>query len=63
MPIPFKPTQLTADQLFQPLATDQRTMAIRQWAAPLRPGKPQLPPDAGLFGPDLDQLDWIDEQS
>jgi hypothetical protein len=63
MPMPSKPTQLTADTLFRPLGADQRTMAERAWQAGLQPNKPQLPADVGLFGPDLDQLDWIDEQS
>ena len=39
------------------LATDERTIAERQWAAPIRAAKPQQPCDHGMFGDEKDQLD------
>lgn len=55
-----KPTQMTAEGLLQPLGADQRTMAERAWAAPVRASKPQLPCDVGLFGDDHLQMDLVE---
>jgi len=44
----------------KPLAQDQRTLAERQWNAGLKPTKPQLPADVGLFGDDHLQLDLVE---
>ena len=42
------------------LAVDQRTVAERKWLAGLKPAKPQLPADVGLFSDDADQLDLVE---
>ena len=42
------------------LATDQTTVAERQWRAPLKPARPQLPCDSGLFSDDHLQLDLVE---
>ena len=39
------------------LARDERTIAERKWAAPIRASKPQQPCDHGMFGDEKDQLD------
>ena len=55
-----KPTQLTADALFRPLALDQRVVAESEWQAGLRPTTAQLPCDHGLFGDGHLQLDLVE---
>ena len=40
-----------------PRATDERTIAERKWAAPIRASKPQQPCDHGIFGDEKDQLE------
>ena len=42
------------------LATDQRTVAERQWAKPKLAPKPQQPCDVGLFSDDANQLDLVE---
>lgn len=42
------------------LATDQRVVAERQWRAGLKPRKPQLPADHGLFSDEASQLDLVE---
>ncbi len=44
-------------ELMNPLATDQKTIAERQWRAGLKPSTPQQPLDTGLFGDDARQID------
>ncbi len=41
-------------------ATDEKTVAERKWQAGLKPAKPQLPPDVGLFSDDHLQLDLVE---
>ena len=41
--------------LLNPRATDERTIAERQWSAPIRAAKPQLACDHGMFGDEKDQ--------
>jgi hypothetical protein len=41
-------------------AIDQKTVAERQWSGGMRPSKPQLPPDHGLFSDDHLQLDLVE---
>lgn len=36
---------------------DARTIAERQWNAPIRASKPQQPCDHGMFGDEKDQLE------
>lgn len=40
-------------------ATDQRVVAERQWRAPTKARKAQLPCDHGLFSDEADQLDLV----
>ena len=42
------------------LATDQRTVAERQWRKPKLAPKPQQPCDVGLFSDDANQLDLVE---
>jgi hypothetical protein len=42
------------------LATDQRTVAERQWQKPTLAPKPQQPCDIGLFSDDANQLDLVE---
>jgi hypothetical protein len=44
----------------RPRAVDEKTVAERQWQAGLKPRKPQLPPDEGLFGDSHLQLDLVE---
>jgi hypothetical protein len=48
-------TQRSLD-IVNALATDQRTVAERQWQERTRPPTPQQPCDVGLFGDDHKQL-------
>ena len=43
-----------------PLATDQRTLAEREWRKPKLAPKPQQPCDHGLFGDGHLQLDLVE---
>lgn len=42
------------------LATDEKTVTERKWRAGLKPRKPQLPADHGLFSDERDQLDLVE---
>ncbi len=42
------------------LATDQKTVAERQWQKPLMAPKPQQPCDHGLFSDEALQLDLVE---
>ncbi len=42
------------------LATDQKTVAERKWRAGMKPAKPQLPADHGLFSDEHLQLDLVE---
>ena len=44
-----------------PIAKDERTVAERKWQAGLKPAKPQLPADVGLFSDESDQLEMTVE--
>ena len=46
--------------LLNRLATDQRTVAERQWRKPKLAPKPQQPCDVGLFSDDANQLDLVE---
>jgi hypothetical protein len=41
-------------------ATDEKTVAERKWQAGLKPRKPQLPADHGLFSDEANQLDLVE---
>ena len=41
-------------------STDEKTVAERKWQSGLRPTKPQLPPDHGMFGDEHLQMDLIE---
>ena len=43
-----------------PRSIDEKTVAERKWLAPIKPAKPQLPPDIGLFSDDHLQLDLVE---
>jgi hypothetical protein len=43
-----------------PRASDEKTVAERKWQAGLKPAKPQLPADIGLFSDDHLQLDLVE---
>lgn len=43
-----------------PIATDQKTVAERQWLKPALAPKPQKPCDHGLFSDDAKQIDLLD---
>jgi hypothetical protein len=43
-----------------PRAHDEKTVAERKWQAGLKPRKPQLPADHGLFSDDHLQLDLVE---
>lgn len=43
-----------------PLATDQKTVAERQWQKPKLARKPQQPCDHGLFSDEAMQLDLVE---
>lgn len=45
----------------KPRSVDEKTVAERKWRAGLRPSKPQLPADVGLFSDDADQLEMTVE--
>ena len=51
-----KNRQNLADCL-NPRAIDERTIAERKWAVPIRASKPQQPCDHSMFGDEKDQLD------
>ncbi|HWX30134.1 MAG TPA: hypothetical protein VNZ53_22190 [Steroidobacteraceae bacterium] len=40
-----------------PRASDEKTVAERKWQAGLKPAKPQLPMDVGMFGDSMNQLE------
>lgn len=42
------------------IAIDQKTVAERKWQSGLRPAKPQLPADIGLFSDEASQLDLVE---
>ena len=48
-----------ADNLLQleRIEADRKTIAERQWNAPIRAAKPQQPCDHGMFGDEKDQLE------
>jgi hypothetical protein len=41
-------------------ATDEKTLAERQWREGLKPAKAQLPMDVGMFGDEHLQLDLVE---
>ena len=47
--------------LLNPLAQDQRTVAERQWRAPVKPRAAQLPCDHGMFSDEMDQIEMFME--
>ena len=42
------------------MSIDSKVVAERKWQAPLKPAKPQLPADVGLFGDSHLQLDLVE---
>ena len=46
--------------IFNPRATDERTIAERKWAVPIRAAKPQQPCDHGMFGDEHLQMDLVE---
>ena len=44
----------------KPLSVDQKTVAERKWQAGIKPGKPQIACDHGLFSDDALQLDLVE---
>ena len=54
------PGQLTMRILNADLREDQAELAQRYADQPLRPAKPQLPADHGLFSDEANQLDLIE---
>jgi hypothetical protein len=44
----------------RPISQDQASFAQRLADSPLKPSKPQLPADVGLFGDESSQLDLIE---
>lgn len=56
----YNPTQMAAGQLLNPLSVDQRRLAERSWASPVRATRAQLPCDFGLFGDEHLQMDLVE---
>lgn len=52
--------QCYAWNIFNPIATDQKTVAERQWQGRTLAPKPQKACDIGLFSDDANQLDLIE---
>lgn len=52
--------RLSFDTLTNRRAIDEKTVAERKWRGGLRPSKPQLPADEGLFGDEHLQLDLVE---
>lgn len=52
--------ELLFSQKLNPRAGDEKTVAERKWQAGLKPVKPQLPADVGLFSDDHLQLDLVE---
>ena len=55
--IPKEAQQWLDNLILARFPEDAKTVAERKWLAPIKPAKPQLPCDEGLFGDSMDQLE------